>query len=126
MSPSTLTFNTSVKGEETCPIRIQKWSEAVPDGMTTSCPRLAVSAAEMPPNHAQISPVRGGASPLPEPQLPKSHNGVPKLVEVCGSFQIMLGMPPFSNPPSAMMFAGVHDGDAVAVFVGVAVSVICG
>src|ERR1700716_2299211 len=55
----------------------------------------------MPPNQAQIRPVRGGEAPPPLPHEAKSHNGVPKLVEVSGS-QVELGMPPFSIPPSTI------------------------
>jgi hypothetical protein len=85
-----------VKGEETVPMRIQKVSVADPPaGMFTVWPIVAVSAAGIPPNQAQIRPVRGGEAPPPVPQEALSHNGVPKLVEVSGS-QVLLGMPPFS------------------------------
>jgi hypothetical protein len=111
-----LTFNTSVNGDDTVPIRIQKCSDAVPAGMVTFCPSVAVSGAGTPPNQDQIAPVRGGAAPPPLPHDALSHNGVPKFVEDCGLFQIVLGMPPVSNPPSTMMSAGVHA--AVGVLVG--------
>ena len=77
----------------------------------------------MPPNQSQISPVRGGEAPPPLPQEAKSHNGVPKLVEVSGS-QVELGMPPFSKLPSTItsLLQGVVVGVGVGV-VGVAVGV---
>ena len=59
---------------------------------------VAVSAAGMPPNQAQIRPVRGGEAPPPVPQEALSHNGVPKFVEVSGS-QMVLGMPPAEGQP---------------------------
>lgn len=49
------------------------------------------------------------------------------MVDVCGLFQIVLGIPPVSNPPSAMIFKGIQVGDGeglpVEVAVGVAVAV---
>src|SRR5688500_12540103 len=120
MVPSIRTFSTSVNGEETVPIRIQKRSSAVlPAAIVTVCPRVAVSGAGMPPNQAQIRPVRGGEAPPPVPHEALSHSGVPKLVEVSGS-QNVLGIPPFSKPPSTMTLGqGVALGLAVAVGVGV-------
>jgi len=104
-------------------MRIQKLRVAVPAGITTLCPKVAVSGAGMPPNQAQMRPVRGGEAPPPVPQEALSHNGVPKLVEVCGLFQIVLGIPPVSNPPSRMMSVEEPHGVAVAVAVGLAVAV---
>src|ERR687883_917814 len=102
MAPSTLTFSTSVKGELTVPLRIQKFRVAVEfEGMVTVCPRVASSGAGMPPNHAQIRPVRGGDAPPPVPHEALSQSGVPKLVDVSGS-QVELGIPPFSKPPSTI------------------------
>src|ERR1700704_6486517 len=102
MAPSTRTFTTSVNGEETVPTRIQKVSVAGPPaGIVTVCPRVAVSGAGMPPNQSQKAPVRGGEAPPPVPHEGTSHNGVPKFVEVSVG-QKVLGMPPFSNPPSAI------------------------
>jgi hypothetical protein len=123
MVPSIRTLSTSVNGELTVPTRIQKLRVAVPTGITTSCPRVAVSGAGIPPNQAQIKPVRGGEAPPPVPQEALSHSGVPKLVDVCGLFQIVLGIPPFSNPPSRMMSLEELHGVAVAVAVGLAVGV---
>jgi len=55
-----------VNGDETDPILIQNVSVAgPPDGIVTVCPSVDVSGAGMPPNHAQISPVRGGDAPPP-------------------------------------------------------------
>src|SRR4051812_45370036 len=84
---------------------------------------VAVSGAGMPPNQAQMRPVRGGEAPPPVPQEALSHSGVPKLVEVCGLFQIVLGIPPFSNPPSRMTLLEPLHGVAVAVAVAVGVAV---
>jgi hypothetical protein len=115
-----------VKGEETVPTCIQKWSEAEPPaGIITVCPRVAVSAAGMPPNQSQKAPVRGGEAPPPVPHDGTSHNGVPKFVEVSG-FQNVFGMPPVSNPPSTIKFVcvqGVALAEALAVAVGEAVAV---
>jgi len=119
---SILTFKTSVNGSETVPTRIQKWSCAEPAGITTSCPKAEFSAAVAPPNHAQTLPVRGGEEPLPSPQNSMVQSGVPKLVEFCGLFQMVLGTPPFSNPPSFITSAGVQLGVADAVEVAVAVA----
>ena len=84
------------------PIRIWNVRLAVePAAMVTVCPRVAVSTAGRPPNHAQMSPANGGDAPPPVLQLPASQSGVPKLVEVSG-FQNVLGMPPVSKPPSTM------------------------
>ena len=105
---------TSVNGDETVPIRIQKCSDAVPAGIVTFCPNVAVSGNGIPPNQAHVRPLRGGEAPLPVPQDASVHNGVPKFVEVCGSFQIVLGTPPDSNPPSRIIFDGVHVGVAAA------------
>ena len=118
-----------MNGAVTVPIRIQKRSEAVPAGIVTLCPNVAVSADVAPPNHAQMAPVRGGEAPAPLPHPARSHSGVPKFVEVCGLFHIVLGMPPVSNPPSRIMFVvpgehvGVGDAVPVGVFVGVFVGV---
>src|ERR1043166_2952430 len=127
MVPSTRTFITSSNGAFTVPIRIQKWSVAGPPaGIVTLWPSVAVSGAAMPPNQAQISPVRGGEAPPPLPHEAKSHNGVPKLVDVSGS-QVELGMPPFSNPPSTITSVppahgvelGVGEGGMLGVGEGV-------
>ena len=127
MFPSILMLRTSVNGVLTDPICSQKRSSAVPDGITTLCPNVAVSADVAPPNHAHVRPLRGCAVPPPVPQAATVQRGVPKLVEVCGLFQVVLGIPPLSKPPSTMTLAGVHDGEAegcaVAVFVAVAVAV---
>src|SRR5664279_1373235 len=78
---------------------------------------VAVSGAAMPPNQTQIRPVRGGEAPPPLPHEAKSHNGLPKLVEV-STGQFVSGMPPFSNPPSTITslppLHGVELGVAVA------------
>jgi len=115
-----------VNGSETVPTRIQKWSCAEPAGITTSCPNAEFSAAVAPPNHAQTLPVRGGEEPLPSPQNSMVQSGVPKLVEFCGLFQMVLGTPPFSNPPSFITSAGEQLGDADAVAVAVAVALAVG
>src|ERR1700754_4822269 len=101
MVPSIFTRNTSVNGELTVPILNQKVNEAVPAGIVLVCPSVADSAAGIPPNHAHIFPVRGGAAPPPVPQLGTSHKGVPKLVDVCD--QKILGIPPVSKPPSTII-----------------------
>lgn len=60
---------------------------------------------------------------MPVPHVAILHNAVPKFVEVCGLFQIVLGIPPISKLPSAITLPGVHVGDAVGVNVGVKVFV---
>src|SRR5688572_5107394 len=125
MVPSTLTFRTSVNGAVTEPIRNWKVIVADPAGITTDWPAVAVSAADMPPNQAQLLPANGAAVPPPTPQSAMLHNGVPKLVDVC-VVHAGHGVPA-SNVPSAITFAppGVHVGVGVAdpVPVGVAVGV---
>src|SRR3954467_15550828 len=102
-------------------MRIQKCRDALVEvGITMLWPRVAVSGAGMPPNQAQMRPVRGGEAPPPVPHEALSHSGVPKLVEVCGLFQIVLGIPPDSNPPSRIILLEPLHGVAVAVAVGVA------
>jgi hypothetical protein len=122
--PSIRTFSTSSNGAVTVPIRIQKCSAALVEvGITTSWPRVAISGAGIPPNQAQIRPLRGGEAPPPVPHEALSHSGVPKLVEVCGLFQVVLGIPPFSYPPSTITSELAPHGVAVAVAVGLAVAV---
>src|SRR3954454_12730932 len=98
--------------------------------MTTSWPRADISTSVDPPNHAHTSPVRGGDAPSPVPQNWIVQRGVPKLIDLCGLFQMVLGIPPFSNPPSPIISAGEQDGDGdgepVAVVVAVAVAVSVG
>src|ERR1700704_666938 len=121
MTPSTRTLTTSVNGEVTVPTRIQKWSVAEPPaGIVTVWPRVAFSGAGMPPNQSQKPPVRGGEAPPPVPHEGTSHNGGPKFVDVSVG-QNVLGMPPFSNPPSATtsLLHGVVLGVAVAEAVAV-------
>ena len=128
MTPSTRTLTTSVNGAVTVPTRIQKWSVAEPPaGIVTVWPRVAVSGAGMPPNQSQKPPVRGGEAPPPVPHEGTSQSGVPKLVEVSVG-QNVFGIPPFSNPPSAItsLLQGVPLGEAVALGVAVAEAVAVG
>ena len=122
--PSIFTVIVSVNGVVTVPILIWKLSVAEPPaGIVTFCPSVAVSAAAMPPNHAQLFPANGGAAPPPVPHPATSQFGVPKFVEVCTVHNVH-GVPA-SNVPSATRSDGVHEGLAVgvAVFVAVAVEV---
>ena len=117
--PSIVTTSVSVNGAFTVPTLIWKLRVAVPAGIVTVCPSVAVSTAPMPPNHAQLFPANGAAAPPPVPHNAILHNGVPKLLEVC-TVHNAHGVPA-SNVPSAILSDGVHDGLAVgvAVFVDV-------
>src|SRR5689334_15306179 len=65
------------------PIHRKKFTNRVPPaGIVTACEAVAISAAPMPPNHAQMSPVRGVAVPPPLPQPATSHSAVPKFDDV--------------------------------------------
>ena len=111
MVPSTLTFSTSVKGDETVPIRIWKVRAAVePAAMVTVCPRVAVSTAGRPPNHAQMSPANGGDAPPPVLQLAASHK---RSAEVGRGFRI-----PERAGNAAGLEAAVHDDLAAGSEVG--------
>jgi len=115
----------------TDPIRIWKVIVADPPaGITTAWPAVAVSAADTPPNHAQLFPANGAAVPPPVPQSAILHSGVWKLVDVC-VVHAGHGVPA-SNVPSAIRFAppgvqvGVGVADPVPVGVAVAVAVAVG
>src|ERR1043165_928686 len=65
------------------PIHRKKFTNRVPPaGIVTACEAVAISAAPMPPNQAQMSPVRGVAVPPPVPQPATSHSAVPKFDDV--------------------------------------------